>query len=91
MVSITPTVGRIVWFVPRGSEPDLQPLAAIVTYVHNDRLVNLAWFSADGHSYRAENTILVQEGDDKPDADYCKWMPYQIGQAKKHSEDKPNG
>jgi len=86
MTIIAPTVGRIVWYVQRKDPPKRQPLAALVTYVHDDRLVNLAVFTVDGRQLAATSVILVQEGDPKPDDSYCKWMPYQLGQAKKHAE-----
>jgi hypothetical protein len=87
---ITPTVGRVVWFVPHGSLIDekFQPCAAIVAYVHSDRLVNLTVFAHNGGSRPETSVTLVQEGDNKPESGhYCKWMPYQIGQAQRHAQD----
>ena len=85
---ITPTVGRVVWFYPNGLRDVLtnaQPHAALVTYVHGDRMVNLAIFNADGVSYNRTSVVLVQEGDNNPDSwAFCCWMPYQAAQAKKH-------
>lgn len=89
---ITPTIGRIVWYWPRHSQPEVkgimqQPLAGIVTFVHDDRLVNLGLFTADGIPFGMTLVTLVQENDPKPDdGNYAQWMPYQLGQAKKHSE-----
>jgi hypothetical protein len=86
---IKPTVGRVVWYWPKGSDqlinhqPD-QPLAAIVCYVHSDRMVNLQVFDVNGESQSRTSVALRQEGDDEPKFSHCQWMPYQIGQAKKH-------
>jgi len=84
MTVINPTPGRVVWFIPHGHPPHAEPYAAIITFVHDVRLVNLCVFNYAGTSFPATSIVLVQEGDDKPDQAYAKWMPYQIGQAKKH-------
>lgn len=90
MTVIEPTIGRIVWFWrnPEAMEsPGAQPWAAIVTYVHSDHLVNLATFDPEGGILCETSVVLLQEGDAIPDQSaFCQWMPYQIGQAKKHAE-----
>ena len=95
---IEPTVGRVVWYRPNDEErshfahPGLdapQPLAAMVVYVHDERSVNLIVFSPRGAPIARSSVPLVQEGDTAPaDASFCEWMPYQIGQAKKHESEK---
>jgi hypothetical protein len=84
---ISPTVGRVVWFfkyVP--GQGHKGPLAAHVCKVHSDRYVNLMVIDEEGIP-RAEKTVyLVQENEESPASDYCCWMPYQIGQAKKTEE-----
>lgn len=98
---IAPTVGRIVWYWP--SDEMLtegvgliyrkgQPFMATVCYVHNDRKVNLAGFDHAGVPWKRSGVQLAQEqaGDSVPtNGDYCTWMPYQVGQAKKHAGDAP--
>lgn len=90
---IRPTIGRIVWFTPAkddayiGTNYKDQPMAAIVTYVFSDRCVNLAVFDHNGILTNHRSVDLVQEGDPKPEERYAEWMPYQIGQAKKHAEE----
>jgi len=87
---IIPTVGRIVWFTPARDDTELVrhgdgPLAAIVTHVHSDRCVNLAVFDANANQASRTSVTLLQ--DDDAEAEYgrfARWMPYQIGQAKKH-------
>lgn len=95
MTVITPTVGRIVWYWPRvndGEPISEQPFAAIVTYVFNDRMINLAAFDHVGNAERHISVQLVQEGDAVPGlGDYAQWMPYQIGQAKKHESVTQSG
>jgi hypothetical protein len=92
---IKPTVGRIVWFYPASNEDKMpydkgQPLAAIVTKVWSDTMVNLAVFDANGIRHGRTSVPLRQPGPTHPDNYYCEWMPYQIGQAAKHAEmDKP--
>lgn len=81
---IKPTVGRVVWakFCPDWTG-DHRPFAAIVTYVWNDRMVNLAIFDPNGAVHGATSVTLLQEGD-VSEGDYCcEWMPYQKGQAAK--------
>lgn len=83
---IKPSIGRIMWYWPMKEERRDQPMPAIVTYVWNDNMVNLAVFTSNGVPFATHSIPVVQEGspytvDDLP---YVEWMPYQIGQAKKH-------
>lgn len=78
---IKPTIGRVVWFYNRPGAD--QPCAAIVCYVHSDRLVNLAVFDQNGDTHSYCSVYLVQEGEEAPDEIYAEWMPYQKGQAAK--------
>lgn len=79
---IEPTVGRVVWYRPGGSMKD-QPCAAMVTYVHSPRLVNLIVFDPNGNPVPRTSITMRQEEDPVPQGFFCEWMPYQIGQAKK--------
>lgn len=64
-----------------------QPLAALVAYVFDDRLVNLTVSDHDGNTYARQNVQLVQEADAKPDGvSFATWMPFQVGQAKRHEQ-----
>lgn len=66
-------------------DPDKQPFSASVAYVWSDRLVNLTVSDHDGNTQSRTSVPLVQEGDVPPAGGrYCEWMPYQVGQAKKH-------
>lgn len=83
---ITPAPGRVVWFYKDlGQRQDQRPLAAIVTWVHNDRLVNLAVFSKDGGVVGWPDVPLLQDDEPiaKPWMPFAEWMPYQKGQAAK--------
>ena len=86
---ITPTIGRIVWFWENVETRDLehaQPEAAVVTYVHSDRCVNLTVFDHNGFPRSVTSVELRQPGDQTfPQGFFCEWMPYQIGQARKHT------
>lgn len=80
---IVPTVGRVVLFVPKQDDPSGfgfhagRATAAIVCYVHSDRLVNLAVFDSNGKQFARTSVTLRQEGDPEPGGDYCEWMAYQ--------------
>ena len=84
---VTPTPGRVVWFYPfRDDEiPDYMgtPLAAIVAYMWNDRLVNLMVIDLDGMPVSRRKILFLQEGDAVPGNSHACWMPYQIKQARK--------
>lgn len=79
---IKPTIGRVVWYWR--SEGQEQAFSAQIAYVHSDTIVNLGYLDANGFAKNVTSVQLVQEGDKKPAFSYCEWMPYQIGQAKKH-------
>jgi hypothetical protein len=95
---IHPTVGRVVWFRPNGAqhikymtEHDTSvPMDAHIVYVWGPRMVNLVIFDHNGLMYTRTSVDLVQEGDPipPPGQAYCEWMPYQVGQAKKHEAEK---
>jgi hypothetical protein len=93
--SITPTIGRKVWFwasedfidatdcVP---EDPKQAFDATVIYVHSDGNVNLSVVDHRGEQGLVENCELRDpgEGDEHGgEEDYATWMPYQMGQAAK--------
>jgi len=85
---IKPTVGRVVLYVvPKGdylTTIDDDPIPAFVTAVINDRTINIHTFDVVGVTAGRASVPLVQPGDDIPSVGgYCKWMPYQIGQAAK--------
>jgi hypothetical protein len=92
---IKPTVGDDMWYRPKkfdtGTDPGDQPLAAIVTKVHDDNLVNLNVFGIDGVSHSRLKVPIVQEGGPHtPGAlPHCEWRPDRVGQAKKHEGDEP--
>lgn len=87
---IRPTVGRVVWFYAEKGieEGGSQPEAAIVAYVHNDALVNLMGIDRNGGVHDYTSIPLCQQGEPRPEyGPYCTWMPYQIGQAKRHEQE----
>jgi len=93
---ITPTIGRRVWlFVKPGAKPPFahyedgdgksQPHDAGIAYVWGDRCINISVAGHDGTVHNLTSVPLRQEGD--PESAFgwwCEWMPYQVGQAKKH-------
>jgi hypothetical protein len=64
MTKILPIVGRVVWFTPSKLTGDdgfthidgRKPLAAIVSHVFSDDLVNLAVFDSNGVSHSRHRT-----------------------------------
>jgi len=86
---IKPTVGRVVLFTPRHEhhQDHRQPWAALIAYVHGDRMVNLAAFDQNGCAQPKNSVQLLQDDDRKPEGGYfCSWMPYQVGQAVRAEE-----
>lgn len=80
---IIPSIGRVVWYYPPGHPPGEQPWPALICFVHNERLINLGGFEADGTPFDAREVVLVQEEDSlKHDGAYASWMPYQQQAAK---------
>lgn len=88
---IKPSIGRVVWYYPAGlKHSERNRRAALVAFVHNDRMVNLSWFDEHGGSHGAQNVQLLPPGEEPAqDADehpayvkgFATWMPFQIGQA----------
>lgn len=76
---IKPTIGRVMWYWPEVDDRGEQPLCALVTYVHDDNMVNLAVFNPDGSSGGAIRVPIVQEGSPHTvgESPYVEWMPYQ--------------
>jgi hypothetical protein len=87
---IRPSIGRVMWYWPAKGDRGEQPWAALVTKVWNDNMVNLVVFDPDGESSGETSVKVVQDGSPyaADDYSYVVWMPYQIGQAKKHEESK---
>lgn len=88
---IKPSIGRVMWYWPEKESRGDQPWAAIVTYVYGDHMVNLAVWDSMGNGKTKTSVPIVQDGSSYTvgDSAYVEWMPYQIGQAKKHeAEDK---
>lgn len=80
---IKPTIGRVV-LVNRGQSN--QPEPALITYVHNDRLINVGGFDCIGKPFSITSLQLLQEDDTPFGSYYAEWMPYQKGQAAKTEE-----
>lgn len=90
-MKIEPTTGRVVLYFP--SELDIKrgmvqygekPMDAHIVFVWSDYTVNLAVFDHAGNLFqRASVPINVETGSINP-SPRAEWMPYQVGQAKKH-------
>ena len=81
---ITPTVGRVVWVIRPHVTLDIkQPEVGFITYVWNDRMINVAGFNSNGVPFAVTSLGLLQDDDKKPEHDFAVWMPFQKGQAAK--------
>ena len=86
-------VGRGIWFWPNGSNSkhDEQACAAIVTFLHSDRLVNIAYFTPAGEVRSRENVVAMQPGDQWP-ADgsaFVCFVPAQAAQVIEVPDEAP--
>lgn len=85
MTAITPTVGRVVEFIDVQRDP-LRVRAAQIAGVNDDGTVNLGTLTPEGIAENRTNVPLVQPDESEPPHGakcYCRWMPYQVGQAAK--------
>ena len=81
---IKPTPGRLVHFTahdPAIQGDQSQPLAAVITYVWNDRMVNLSVFDQSGTPHAKTSITLLQDDDAPLAGAHAQWMPFQKGQA----------
>lgn len=86
---IAPTVGRVVWYYRQSTQ--VQPNAALVAAVNEDRTINVGGFDRDGDPFKGLAVPLVQEGDAAPlHGHFCRWMPYQVGQARAQAAQADN-
>ena len=57
-----------------------------MTYVHNERKINVAGFDSAGNPFALLNQQLLQDDDvHEIGATVAEWMPYQKGQAAKEA------
>lgn len=84
---IKPTVGRNVWFRMRNfnTGDGQQPMHANIAYVHSDTRINIGYLTPMGTSGSQTSVLLWDGQGDPPMEDYCEWMPYQVGQAKRET------
>lgn len=82
---IKPSIGRVVLFWPGPPvHSEVQPMPALVAFVHSDRLINVGGFDMNGNPIKATSVTLLQDDDVPPSVGpYAEWMPYQKGQAAK--------
>lgn len=80
---IKPTIGRVV-LVTRPDSGSDQPEPALVTYVWNNRLINVGGFDRAGKPFAVASLPLLQDDDVPESSHYAEWMPYQKDQAKTH-------
>ncbi len=87
-MTIKPTIGRIVWYIPDGNEGESfeyysdQPCMAQVTYVHADDVINILVTDHEGNQHPMAGVGLIDCYSDSSPG-HCEWMPYQKNQAEK--------
>jgi hypothetical protein len=93
MSFIKPTVGRVVWYIPKNvdnlEQHNNDPLKADIIAVHSPEEVSLFVISASGQTRYISKAPLwqLESGKPKPEkGGYAMWMPYQLGQAAKTEE-----
>lgn len=76
---LSPRVSDTIHFYQQPGGPFAgQPLAAIITHVHSDRLVNLVVFDPNGNSRPQVSVPFIHPGYEIPaEGYYCQW-PLQI-------------
>lgn len=85
---IIPTIGRVVWFRPVGTNLAHQPCSAQIAFVHGERCINVGGFDAQGQPFACTSVRLLQD-DDVPTVDsegfltesVAEWMPFQTSAA----------
>lgn len=88
--------GRVVWYMPDDNDRIIgmsyfgSPLAAIVCDVHGDHIINVLVIDGNGVTWPRCRVTFVQEGDPVPPGRYCRWMPYQLGQAAREATPQPD-
>jgi hypothetical protein len=95
MPSISPTIGRRVWYYPSKLEREIGvlpftlhgegPLDAGIAHVWSDTLVNLSVADSNGVMHHRTDVAFIPDDSPAP-ADgnaYATWMPCQLGQAAK--------
>lgn len=86
---IEPSIGRKLWYHPdsrRGDPPPIkaeQPYDASVVCVYSERELSLAVWDHEGNMFPRRNVRLAQD-DDIVEPGMAQWMPFQVGQAKRH-------
>lgn len=84
---IRPSIGRVLLIQNRDGLPkSSQPEPALVTYVHDDRTVNVGGFGAHGNVFALQSLTLLQDDDQPPEnknLPYAEWMPFQKQAASK--------
>lgn len=79
-----PTVGKRLWYWPvRACEAGHydrtnQPYAALITHVHSDTLVNLAFFDRNGLPDTKMTVQLWHRGTPRPAGMFCEYIPDDI-------------
>ncbi len=83
---IKPTIGRVV-LVKRfynGAAASDQHEPALVSYVWNDRMINVGGFAANGSPFSCTSLKLLQDDEHASEGEsYAEWMPYQKAVAAK--------
>lgn len=91
MTTISPTIGRVVWFFPDESPQRhltlldrTTPLDGHIVYVHSETSVNLVVFDHEGRSH-PYLSVPINTG--QTTGMRAEWMPYQQKMAEKHKDE----
>lgn len=70
-----PTVGRCLHFYMWTGSKHQGPHAATVASVHDDGSVTIGFLNTNGAPSSKRHVILLAEGQEAPQHDYCVWPP----------------
>lgn len=83
---IKPSIGRVVWCYRAGVSHESQPCPALIAFVHSDTMINIGGFDNNGQPFAETSCLLHNDPESYGNPGggaWCKWMPYQQGQAAK--------
>jgi hypothetical protein len=95
--SMTPTIGRKVWYFPSEAtaiihsmqvNDPITPMDASIVYVWHDNMINISVADHAGKMHAVHSVTLIPPGQIGAEGrDYCMWMPYQVKQAAKEGSE----
>ena len=70
---IKPTVGRVVWVFPAGTQEGSPPLAGLIAAVHSARHITVGGFTANGNAHCWRDVLFLQDDEPVQSGVDCAW------------------